>query len=73
MPERLEVKGYIPFPCHKRHKKIVFNGCHGITSDACPQCGEYALFDLDKMLSVPSKPIRGATSQNLIRMHHMSQ
>ena len=55
-----ELKGMIPYPCHKKHKAMVYKGAHGQASYECPQCHSIAVFDFDNMTASPSKMIRGA-------------
>ena len=61
--EALQLRGFIPFPCHKQQKKLVFYGASGIVSDKCPQCGGFALFDLDRMRAENFHPLKGAVSR----------
>ena len=56
-----ELKGWISYPCHEKHKAMVFKGAHGLASYECPQCHNMAIFDFDNMTARPSKMIRGAT------------
>ena len=53
------IKGCIGYPCCPKEKIVVFIGSHGGTCDKCPNCGKFARFDLDNLISVPTPPIRG--------------
>ena len=72
MSDVLQLKGDIPFPCHKKKRKLVFYGSHGFTSDACPQCGQFALFNLDTMESFPSRPAKGALNKRDNEIYRLS-
>jgi hypothetical protein len=56
-----KVKGMIKFPCCKKEKIIVYEGAEGRSSNKCPRCGKYALFDFDKMTSEPAEVARGVS------------
>ena len=56
-----ELKGAIPYPCHPKHKAMVYEGTFGKASYECPQCGAIAVFDFETMKAEPSKMIRGAS------------
>ena len=58
-----EIKGVIPFPCCKKEKIIVYVGTEGKSSNKCPKCGKYAVFDFDKMVSRPTDAARGVSHQ----------
>ncbi len=55
-----QLKGMIPYPCHKKHKAMVFIGAQGLASYECPRCHNIVIFDYDNMTAWPSKMIRGA-------------
>ena len=54
-----EEKGIIPFPCCPGEKIIVYECMQGRTSNKCPRCGKYAVFDFEKMISYKGMPLRG--------------
>ncbi len=50
----------ISFPCCKKEKIMVYEGSKGHSSNKCPNCGKYAVFDFDKMTATESEVLRGA-------------
>ena len=55
-----KMKGMIPFPCCRGEKVIAYESSSGRSSNKCPRCGKFALFDYDAMMAVPSIAARGA-------------
>ena len=55
-----KLKGMISFPCCSKEKIMAYEGVSGKSSIKCPKCGRYAIFDFDKMESVPGETLRGA-------------
>lgn len=55
-----KLKGMISFPCCSKEKIMAYEGSSGKSSIKCPKCGRYAIFDYDKMESVPGETLRGA-------------
>ena len=55
-----KMKGMIPFPCCRGEKVIAYESSSGRSSNKCPRCGKFALFDYDAMMAVPSSAARGA-------------
>ena len=55
-----KMKGMIPFPCCRGEKVIAYESSSGRSSNKCPRCGKFALFDYDVMMAVPSSAARGA-------------
>ena len=53
-----KVTGYIPFPCCKKQKKVLFGHPTGQVSDACPRCKKIAMFDLDSRKSWNIEAVR---------------
>lgn len=64
------LKGIITFPCCHREKILVYELSRGRTSNKCPHCGEYAIFDFDNMTAVRATPARGATNIPKTKVHH---
>lgn len=56
-----KLKGMISFPCCPKEKIMVYEGASGKCSIKCPKCGRYAIFDYDRMKSVPGETLRGAS------------
>lgn len=60
--EALEnVKGMVPFPCGCGSEAVVYKGATGQISVPCRVCGRFALFDQDRMIAIPAKPLKGAS------------
>ena len=55
-----KLKGQIPYPCCPKEKAMAYESSHGRASYKCPNCGKFAIFDFDEMVSHPCKPARGA-------------
>ena len=55
-------KGTIPFPCCPSEIVLVYADAHGRSSNKCPKCGGFAVFDFDEMCADQGKPCRGLTS-----------
>ena len=58
-----QVKGMIPFPCCPKESVMAYAEAHGRSSNKCPKCGRFAVFDFDRMSAEPGKPCRGASDQ----------
>lgn len=56
-----EIKGMISYPCCNKEKIIVYAGATGKSSNKCPRCGRYAVFDFDNMTSIQAEVARGAS------------
>lgn len=55
-----KIKGMIAFPCCNKEKIMVYEDSTGHSSNKCPRCGKYALFDFDKMEATEGEALRGA-------------
>lgn len=55
-----KMKGIICFPCCEKEKIVVYEGATGHSSNKCPRCGKYAIFDFYEMTSKSGKAARGA-------------
>lgn len=56
-----KIKGMISFPCCEKEKIIVYEGACGSSSNKCPRCGKYAIFDFDEMTSTSTVAARGVS------------
>ena len=65
--ERL--KGIILFPCCHREKVLVYELSRGRTSNKCPRCGEYAIFDYDHMTAERATAKRSITLNQELNTH----
>lgn len=55
-----KIKGMVSFPCCKKEKVIAYEGSAGKCAIKCPKCGQYALFDYDRMKATSGESLRGA-------------
>ncbi len=58
-----EYAGFIIYPCCPKEKVLVKKGTTGATSQKCPHCGKYVLFDYNRMEAFLMKPLRGAAKR----------
>lgn len=56
-----KVKGIISFPCCIKEKIVVYEGTYGISSNKCPRCGKYAIFDYENMTSKRAETVKGVS------------
>lgn len=59
------IKGIIPFPCCPKEKVLVYEGTYGLTSNKCPRCGKFALFDLSVLNSKSIQAVKGSNINNI--------
>lgn len=55
------LKGMIPFPCCPGEKVMAYQSSRGKSSNKCPRCGKFAIFDFDKMTAYRSSAYQGAS------------
>lgn len=61
-----KLKGMIPFPCCKTEKVMAFESSSGRTSNKCPRCGKFAVFDFDRMTAYYAPALRGAAHKFIV-------
>lgn len=59
----IPIKGYIEYPCGCHTKMFVYEGTVGRTSDRCPKCQKYAIFDFEEMKSYPCQAAQGVAQK----------
>lgn len=63
------LKGIITFPCCHREKILVYELSRGRSSNKCPRCGEYAIFDYDQMTAERAPAKRSITLNQELNTH----
>lgn len=56
-----KIKGIITYPCCSQEKIVVYEDTGGWTSNKCPNCGKYAMFDFEHMTAWKISAVRGVT------------
>ena len=59
----IPIKGYIEYPCGCKTKLFVYEGTVGRTSDRCPKCQKFAVFDFERMTAFPCRAAQGMTQK----------